>query len=251
MRRLDVIALDEAFQQDLPVDLELALGRGEQRADPGRSAWRAHPANRRPAPAASWVTNTSPEALARRHRDQRMRLLVETREAFLVRDVAQPAFEIVGPAVIAADEGARAARCRSPPACRDAGRRCGRLGPCRRTPRTTTIGVPAASRATYEPPPAVPPMGRTARASAAGCARSPQPGAPSIGSWRPARARPPARHPSCRWRCGRARAALRTGHPLPLSFLPSRSAAVRPSIRPAIRLTKKPQSPRMSPIQAH
>jgi hypothetical protein len=30
MRRLDVIALDEAFQQDLPVDLELALGRGEQ-----------------------------------------------------------------------------------------------------------------------------------------------------------------------------------------------------------------------------
>ena len=30
MRRLDVIALDETFQQDLPVDLELALGRGEQ-----------------------------------------------------------------------------------------------------------------------------------------------------------------------------------------------------------------------------
>jgi hypothetical protein len=37
-----------------------------------------------------------------------MRLLVETREAFLVRDVTQPALEIVGPAVIAADEGARA-----------------------------------------------------------------------------------------------------------------------------------------------
>ena len=50
------------------------------------------------------------ETLARRHRDQRMRLLVEAWKTVLVRDVAQPAFEIVGPAVIAADEGPGAAR---------------------------------------------------------------------------------------------------------------------------------------------
>ena len=49
------------------------------------------------------------EALRRRDRHQGMRLLVEAGEARFVRDVAQPSFEIVGPAVIAADEGARAA----------------------------------------------------------------------------------------------------------------------------------------------
>ena len=70
-------------------------------------------------------------------------------------------------------------------------------------------------------PPAAPPTDRTASASGAARVRSPRRGAPSSGSWRPARARPPRRRRSCRWRCGRARAAPPTGHPLPLSSLPS------------------------------
>ena len=161
MRRLDVIALDEALEEDLPVDLELALGRREQpligRDQP------VEPAERIVAQRRLVLGHEhQPQALARRHRHQRMRLLVEAREALLVRDVAQPAFEIVGPAVIAADEGARAARCRSRPACRDGGRRCGRRGPCRRSraPRRSACR-PLRGRRT-SPPRAAPPRDRTA-----------------------------------------------------------------------------------------
>ncbi len=109
MRRLDVIALDEAFQQDLPVDLELALG-GREQALLGRDQL-VEPAQRIVAQRRLVLGDEhQAEALARRHRHQRMRLLVEAGKARLVRDMAQAAFQIVGPAVIAADEGARAAR---------------------------------------------------------------------------------------------------------------------------------------------
>src|SRR5882757_2052057 len=67
-------------------------------------------------------------------------------------------------------------------------------------------------------------------AIAAAHARSRRSAVPSIGSWRQARARPPGRYPSCRWRYGRAPVAPQTGRPLPLSFLPSLSG-FHPSIR--------------------
>ena len=245
MRRLDVIALDEAFEQDLPVDLELALGRREQalirRDQPGEPVQRIVAQRRR-----VLGDEHEPQALARRHRNQRMRLLVEARES--------PPRAGCGAAGLrdcrsSRDSGRRTrarSRCRSPPACRDAGRRCGRRAPCRRrrAPRRSACR-PLRGRRT-SPPRAAPPKGRTASASAAACARSPRRAAPSIGSSRPARATPLGRHRSCRWRCDRARAAPRIDRPLPPSFcIPCRVLQAYARIRP----TKKPRQSCMSLLQ--
>src|SRR5690349_14352304 len=108
MRRLDVIALDEAFEEDFPVDLEFALRRREdtliRRNQLAQAIERIVARGR-------LVLGDEHQAqmFSRRDRDQRVRLLVEAREALLMRDVAQPALEIVGPAVIATDESTGAA----------------------------------------------------------------------------------------------------------------------------------------------
>ena len=111
MRRLDVIALDEALEQDFPVHLELSLGRGEQaligRDQAGETAQRIVAQCR-------FVLGDEHQAepFARRHRHERMSVLVEAGKSLLVRDVPQVALEIVRPAVIAADQGPGAAAAR-------------------------------------------------------------------------------------------------------------------------------------------
>src|SRR5262245_59129492 len=108
MRRLDVIALDEAFQQDLPVDFELAFRRGEQaliRRDQLGQSVECGVLRR----GLVLSNEDQPQLLLRRQRHQWVRLLFEAREAILMRDMAKAPFEIVGPTMVAADKGARAA----------------------------------------------------------------------------------------------------------------------------------------------
>ena len=139
----------------------------------------------------------------------------------LVRDVAQLAFEVVGPAVIAADEGPRAAR-----AARDlhaamaagvaegadlaVGRRAPRPA-ARRPPRgRRTSPTPAGRRGTER-------RRRAAQhALDSACSRS------GCGSWRPARARPAAPRsvvPFAIW--SRTRCATAWSPAPPLSSIPA------------------------------
>ena len=131
--RADVIALEEALDEDLPVGRDLELG-----ASPtSRVARRDQRRQRRrvDAPAsggASCVTNTMPLPLDGLDRHESARALVEAGEAVLVRHVAE-----------ARRRGRRSSRgsgrrtpSRSPrrrrAACRGGGRRCGRRAPGRR-----------------------------------------------------------------------------------------------------------------------
>ena len=107
--RADVIALQEAFEHDLPVCRDLALPRGDQpllRRDQLRQLIQ------RPVGQARLVLRDEHQAESLRHADRRqtVKFLVEIWEAVLVGDAAQSAVESVGPAVVRTHEGLGAAR---------------------------------------------------------------------------------------------------------------------------------------------
>ena len=216
MRRLDVIALDEALEEDLPVDVEVALvGREQPLVGTDQLV---EPAERIVARRRLVLRHEhQAQPLDRRHRHQRMGLLVEARET---RPRAECGAACLRDCRSSRGSGRRRharSPCRRRPACRGAGRRCGRPAPCRRcrAPRRSECRQLLARRMSRSR--ARPSTDRTASVCNAARSRSRPSAAPATGSWRPARAKPAGRGPSCRWRCGRGPAARPTGRPLPSS----------------------------------
>ena len=143
-----MVALEETFHDDLPVRGDLFFAAAEQpvtrRNSGGNGVHRAGDSR--------GLLGDEHEAVALdgRDRHQAARVLVEAREAVLVRHVPQSTVESVGPAVIAAHEGLLAAGALGElRAAMAAGVAEGAHPPV--APRTARSGVPAASRATYDP----------------------------------------------------------------------------------------------------
>ena len=103
VRRLDVVALEEAFEEHLPVDVDHVLVRAEQLQL--RAEHFGEPRQRRRVDLArALVDEHDTVPLRRRHRHEAVGLDIQPREAVLVGDVAQRAVQPVDPPVEGTDE---------------------------------------------------------------------------------------------------------------------------------------------------